>query len=142
VLVPRLACCGNSATRSGLAPMSTARFAVQSRTDPAKEDTAVTTTLLPADDIRTPMSFDRDYWLSHCEGFRVETSGGPLGFVEELRAGVDGHGDMLAVRAGLLGRRVVLVPVTEVDFIVPRAERIWLHSPVTIQDSESAVVQR
>jgi hypothetical protein len=101
----------------------------------------VTTAPLPAHDIRTPMSFDRAYWLSHCEGFRVDTAGGRLGFVEELRAGVDSHGDMLAVRAGLLGRRLVLVPATEVDFIVPRAERIWLHSPVRIHGSEPAVAQ-
>jgi hypothetical protein len=29
--------------------------------------------------------FDRDYWLSHCEGYRVEASDGRLGFVEEIR---------------------------------------------------------
>lgn len=102
----------------------------------------MTTALLPAHDSRTPMSFDRGYWLSHCEGFRVDTADGRLGFVEELRAGIDGQGDMLAVRAGLLGRRIVLVPVTEVDFIVPRAKRIWLHSPVRIHGSEAAVVQQ
>jgi hypothetical protein len=102
----------------------------------------VTTTLLPARDIPTTTSFDRDYWLSHCVGFRVDTADGRLGFVEEIRAGVDRYGDVLAVRAGLLGRRLVLVPATEVDFIVPRAERIWLHSPVKILGGESAVVQQ
>ena len=98
----------------------------------------MTTTRLPAHDIRTPRSFDRDYWLSHCEGFRVDTADGRLGFVEELRRGADGEGGVLAVRAGLLGRRNVLVPAAEVDFIVPRAERIWLHSPVTILGTEPA----
>ena len=101
----------------------------------------MTTTLPPAHDLRAPMSFDRDYWLSHCEGFRVETENGRLGFVDELRPGADGEGDVLAVRAGRLGRRIVLVPVAEVEFIVPRAERIWLHSPVTILGMEQAVTR-
>ena len=71
----------------------------------------------------------------------MDTAGGRLGLVEELRSGADGEGDVLAVRAGLLGRPVVLVPVAEVDFIVPRAERIWLHSPVTILGIEQAVTR-
>lgn len=29
-------------------------------------------------------SFDRDYWLAHCEGFRVESPAGRLGLVEEV----------------------------------------------------------
>lgn len=101
----------------------------------------MTTAHLPAHDIETHTSFDRDYWLSHCEGFRVDTTGGRLGLVEELRPGVDREGDVLAVRAGLFGRRIVLVPTTEVDFIVPRAERIWLHSPFEILGSEPAVTR-
>ena len=74
-----------------------------------------------------PPQFDRDYWLSHCEGFRVDADGGRLGFVDsvERRDGAV----VLAVRAGRLGRRLLLVDAGEVDFIVPRAERVWLHSP-------------
>ena len=100
----------------------------------------MTSAPLPAHDVRSPASLDRDYWLSHCEGFRVDTAFGRLGFVEECRPGVDSEGGVLAVRAGLLGRRIVLVPTTEVDFVVPRAKRIWLHSPVRILGSEPAVV--
>lgn len=75
--------------------------------------------------------FDRDYWLAHCEGFRVDADAGRIGFVDEIHPhGADGP--VLAVRAGLLGRRVLLVPVSEVAFIVPRAERIWLRSPVSL----------
>ncbi|HEX4929327.1 MAG TPA: hypothetical protein VFV62_01365 [Gaiellaceae bacterium] len=102
----------------------------------------MTTSLQTAHDLRTPMSIDRDYWLSHCEGYRVDTADGRLGFVDEIRAGRDPDGDVLAVRAGVLGRRIVLVPVAEVEFVVPRAERIWLHSPVTIRGSEPVVAQQ
>jgi len=71
-------------------------------------------------------SLDRDYWLSHCEGYRVEGDEGRIGFVEAVSHQAGRR--MLAVRAGRLGRRLVLVPADEVSFIVPRAERIWLRT--------------
>ena len=80
--------------------------------------------------------FDRDYWLLHCEGFRVEAEGGRLGFVEEVRH--TGRGPVLAVRAGILGRRLLLVSADEVAFVVPRAERLWLRSPATLAGTEAA----
>ena len=88
------------------------------------------------DDRDESKGFDRTYWLGHCEGFRVDTANGRLGLVEEV-VGDDGAAT-LRVRAGRLGRRVLLVPAAEVAFIVPRAERIWLRSPVAIAGSERA----
>jgi hypothetical protein len=81
--------------------------------------------------------FDRDYWLRHCEGFKVEAADGAIGFVDE----VSSAGDLqprLHVRAGLFGRRVLVVPAKNVAFIVPRAERLWLASPVQIIESRQA----
>ena len=80
-------------------------------------------------------SFDRDYWLSHCDGFRVDGSEGQLGVVEDVRPAGDGE-VTLAVRAGMLGRRLLLVPAGEVASIVPRDRHIWLRSPTTIAGSE------
>jgi hypothetical protein len=71
--------------------------------------------------------FDRDYWLTHCEGFRVDSSAGRLGFVEVVKTDGPGAPPLLVIRAGRLGRRLLHVPGSEVAFIVPRAERIWLH---------------
>jgi hypothetical protein len=82
--------------------------------------------------------FDRDYWLAHCEGYRVDAADGRLGFVEAVRRDGSRNGPLLAVRAGRLGRRLLLVPASEVAFIVPRAEQIWLASPVRIARSEAA----
>jgi len=81
-----------------------------------------------------PWSFDRDYWLAHCEGYRVDGAEGRIGFVDCVRVVHDRT--ILAVRAGRLGRRILLVPVENVAFIVPRAERIWLQTPLTIIGSE------
>lgn len=74
------------------------------------------------------MTFDRDYWISHCEGFRVETPAGKLGVVEGI-LDADTDEPVLAVRAGMIGRRILLVPAHAIDFVVPRAKRLWLNSP-------------
>jgi hypothetical protein len=81
--------------------------------------------------------FDRDYWLRHCEGYRVDGVEGRLGFVESIREEADGNA-VLAVRAGRLGTRLLLVRARDVAFIVPRAERIWLAPPTEIVGSEAA----
>jgi hypothetical protein len=72
---------------------------------------------------------DGDYWIAHCEGYRVDAAGGRIGFVEAV-LGSSGQ-LVLAVRAGLLGRRVVLVSAAEVAYLVPRVQRIWLRAAPT-----------
>jgi hypothetical protein len=84
---------------------------------------------------RKPL-FDRQYWLGHCQGFRVDGEGGRIGFVNQVEQGPEGL--RLAVLAGRFGRRLLLIRSDEVEFIVPRAQRIWLRSPVTITASQQA----
>jgi hypothetical protein len=72
--------------------------------------------------VRPENSFDPGYWIAHSEGFQVRSGRRRLGFVQDV---LDG-GRTLAVRGGLLGRRVVFVPVEQVFAIVPREMRIWL----------------
>jgi hypothetical protein len=95
--------------------------------------------LLPGDEglRRDDASFDWDYWLAHCEGYRVDADAGRIGFVDEVRLGSNHPSDtVLAVRTGRLGRRVLLVPAAAAASMVPRFERIWLRSPVTIAGTE------
>ena len=69
-----------------------------------------------------------DYWLRRCEGFRVDAPQGRVGFVEEVRyASRCDRPDAIAVRVGLLGRLLLIIPVGEVAEILPREERILLH---------------
>jgi hypothetical protein len=84
-----------------------------------------------------PGEFDRDYWIRRSEGYRVDGVEGRLGTVDSIQDGADGE-PVLAVRAGLLGRRLMLVHGREVAFIVPRAGRIWLFAPTEILGSEAA----
>jgi hypothetical protein len=78
---------------------------------------------------RPPRTAAFGYWLCRCQGFRVDSPEGRVGFVEEVRfrSRVD-RPDALAVRAGLLGRHLLIVPVDEVADIAPREERIVLRS--------------
>lgn len=87
---------------------------------------------------RVEHGFDRDYWLAHCEGFQVEAEAGRIGFVEEVRASAEaGDEPVLAVRAGRLGRRLLLIPGRDVAFVLPRTERLYLASSPHLLGSES-----
>jgi hypothetical protein len=67
----------------------------------------------------------REYWLCRCEGFRVDSQRGRLGLVDGLQFGtrVD-LPDVLEVRGGFFGKRVLLIPVRQVQEIDGEAERI------------------
>jgi hypothetical protein len=82
-----------------------------------------------------PASRERAFWLEHCEGFSVEGAEGKIGLVEEVRHARGGT--MLAVRAGKLGHRLMIIPLDEVAFVLPRSQRISLRAPATILASES-----
>lgn len=74
-------------------------------------------------------SYDREYWLRRCEGFRVDSPGGRVGTVAELRFRSNAERpDALAVRTGWLRRRLLLVPVEQVEHVLPRQERIVLRA--------------
>src|ERR1700758_4393397 len=73
------------------------------------------------------IELDVGYWISHSEGFQVRSGRRKLGFVQDVTDG----GRTLAVRGGLLGRRVVYVPGDQVFAVVPRELRIWLCSSPT-----------
>lgn len=82
-----------------------------------------------------------DYWLRRCEGFRVDSPQGRVGLVAEVwYASRCDRPDVIAVRAGLLGRLLLIVPVAEIAEILPREERIVLHgspratAPERLQD--------
>ena len=76
-----------------------------------------------------PGAIDLDYWLHRSEGFRVDSPSGRVGFVEELRFGSSmQRPDALAVRAGLFGRVLLIIPVEQVAQILPQERRILLRA--------------
>jgi hypothetical protein len=77
--------------------------------------------------------FGADYWLCRCQGFTVEASGRRVGLVDAVRFGTRlDRPDVLLVRGGLLGRRLLSVPVGEVALVSPHERRVLVHGPVGI----------
>jgi len=71
------------------------------------------------------------YWLAQCEGFLVDVGDAPLGVVDELvvSAGPEQpEAVALVVSTGWFGRRRLVIPVEEVERIVPEERRIVLMS--------------
>jgi hypothetical protein len=67
------------------------------------------------------------YWLRTCEGFRVDSKNGRVGVVEEVRVSTDREPEALAVRTGLFRLRLEIVPVSDVERVVPRRKRVLLR---------------
>jgi hypothetical protein len=66
------------------------------------------------------------YWLSHSEGFRVDAPGGRVGIVEAVLEREPGAVEALLVRAGVLGRKLLVVPAREVERVAPRRQQVLL----------------
>jgi hypothetical protein len=86
--------------------------------DRMREEIAVVSPLASAEAPRgRTESFGRAYWTRHCEGYRVRSPQGRLGFVEKVREQHDGV--TIAVCAGL-----------------PRARAIYLRSSAQLVATE------
>ena len=80
---------------------------------------------------------ERLYWLSNCRGFRVDAPEGRLGFVERVGFGDDQERpEVLVVRAGLFGKRSLIVSVDAVQEVSPQGERILLRGSPGILGTE------
>jgi hypothetical protein len=88
-------------------------------------------------DTRDPRdsSYGQDYWLHRCEGFRVESAGREIGTVHGLRFHDSIEPELLEVRTGFLGRRVLLIPVERVEEIVPKEKKVVLRPSPPISES-------
>jgi hypothetical protein len=71
--------------------------------------------------------WSHDYWLGHCEGFRVDSPEGRLGIVEAVLTDEDDEPTALVVREGLFALRTVYVPIADVAEVQPRGERVVLR---------------
>jgi hypothetical protein len=72
-------------------------------------------------------TYGRDYWLHRCEGFTVRRAQRELGKVTGLRFRASTEPELLEVRTGLLGKRL-LIPVEQVEQIEPSTRKILLSS--------------
>jgi ribosomal 30S subunit maturation factor RimM len=66
-----------------------------------------------------------DYWLHRCEGFTVSQGRRELGKVTGLRFHASTEPELLEVRSGRFGKRL-LIPVEQVEQIDPEQRRVVL----------------
>jgi hypothetical protein len=67
---------------------------------------------------------DPEYWLCHCEGFRVDGRDGRIGTVVHSAQ----ESELLTLRAGLFRSRELTVRFADVEEIRPREQRLVLHT--------------
>jgi hypothetical protein len=67
---------------------------------------------------------DPEYWLRHCEGFRVDGRDGRIGTVVHSSH----ESELLTLRAGLFRSRELKVRFADVEVIQPRERRLVLHT--------------
>jgi hypothetical protein len=69
------------------------------------------------------------YSLARCEGFRVDSPTGPVGFVEGIRfvSRID-EPDLLEVRGGRFGRELLLIPIEAVAEVSQDEGRIVIRA--------------
>jgi hypothetical protein len=75
-------------------------------------------------------SYGREHWLHRCDGFVVETATRRLGKVVGVRFGAGSNKpEVIEVRAGLLGRTLLLLSVEDVIEILPEQRRVLVKDP-------------
>ena len=74
--------------------------------------------------------------LIRCIGFRVDSSDGVLGILEEVRDIRGGDDGELVVRAGKRGALLLVVPTRDVTSVLPTQHRVVLRSRFDVVSSE------
>jgi hypothetical protein len=95
----------------------------------AQTQKALAAALIPerAHERRTVTGVGGGYWLRHCHGFRVDSPQGRRGIVEDVLYGAEhDHPSALAVRGGLCGQRLELIPIETLDSVDPRRKLLTL----------------
>ena len=78
----------------------------------------------------TRSSYGDGYWLRRCEGFLIETPTRRIGRVSGIRYGeTTNEPEELEVRAGLFGRKRLVISVHDITEIDPEQRRLTLADP-------------
>ncbi len=74
---------------------------------------------------RSPGPVEAEYWLHHCDGFRVDGPDGRIGVVDHVEQDLEADApDVVAVASGLWRIRRIRIPLTEVVEVQPGRRRI------------------
>jgi hypothetical protein len=81
-----------------------------------------------------PSCWTTDFWLRHCEGYRVFAGEEPIGFVEEILDGRDGEPTALVVRVGEVFTHLLEIPVDAIEGFDPAGERVLVGPLAAARD--------
>jgi hypothetical protein len=81
-----------------------------------------------------PSGWAVDYWLAHCDGYRVFTPEGPIGYVEEVLESPEEEPTALVVRVGDAFSHCIQIPVGDIVGFNPAGERV-LVGPLETPES-------
>jgi hypothetical protein len=100
-----------------------------------RRETPVEIRSFPSDPIHPPAAVERGGSLARCEGFRVDSPNGFVGFVDGLRfmSRID-EPDLLEVRGGRFGRGLALIPIEAVEEISLAEERVVVRMPPSFHE--------
>ena len=73
-----------------------------------------------------------EYWLRHCEEYRVWDASGPIGYVEAVLTTEDDEPHSLVVRVGSVGGELVTWPVEAVESLDAATERVFVTSTAEV----------
>ena len=91
----------------------------------------------------TPLGGDRSFWLAHCDEFDVYAGESPLGVVQgsRFRSRID-QPDLLEVRVGRRRRRILLVPVEDVEVIDSEERIVFLQASYRLTGAKGRLRSR
>jgi hypothetical protein len=75
-----------------------------------------------------PSCWTTEYWLTNCEGYRVFSEVGLIGYVEEVLRDRSHQVTALIVRAGPVFAHVIDVSVSEIEGLDPPGERVFVSA--------------
>ena len=76
-----------------------------------------------------PSCWTTEYWLRHCDGYRVWGATGPIGYVETVLSTEDGEPHSLVVRVGSSAfSQLLTLPVEAVESFDPATERVFVSA--------------
>ena len=77
-----------------------------------------------------------DYWLRHCEGYRVWDATGVIGYVDAVLVAEDDEPHSLVVRVGSSFSVLVTLPAEAVESVDPATERVFVALTVPSAEHE------
>lgn len=87
----------------------------------------------------TRSCWQSEYWLRHCEGYRVFAGDEPIGYVDELVVDDNDEPVALEVLVGEVFKHRLEIPLGAVDGIDPAGERLFV---APLSDLETAAFGR